>query len=71
MGALDEAKHEGQELLGKAKEKIGDATDNHSLQAEGIADQAKAKINQAGDDIRDAIRGRDEDEDEVATRSQR
>ncbi|MEV4417785.1 CsbD family protein [Catellatospora sp. NPDC049609] len=62
MGEIDEAKHHGQELLGKAKEKIGDATDNHSLQAEGLADQAKAKLNQAGDEVRDAVRGRDHDE---------
>ncbi|GAA1633281.1 CsbD family protein [Catellatospora bangladeshensis] len=65
MGALDEAKHKGQELLGKAKEKVGDLTDNHSLQAEGLADQAKAKVNQAGDEVRDAVRGRDRDEDDL------
>ncbi|MDI1466092.1 CsbD family protein [Catellatospora sp. KI3] len=63
---MDEAKHEGQELLGKAKEKLGDLTDNHSLQAEGLADQAKAKVNQAGDDVRDALRGRDQDEEDEA-----
>lgn len=69
MGAMDEAKHEGQELVGKAKEKVGDATDDHSLQAEGLVDQAKAKVSKAGDAIRDVIRGRDHDDD--ANRSER
>ncbi|NUO55707.1 MAG: CsbD family protein [Hamadaea sp.] len=61
MGTVDDAKHKAEELIGKAKEKVGDATDNHSLQAEGLADQAKAKLGQAGDDVRDALRGRDDD----------
>ncbi|GHJ47071.1 hypothetical protein Cs7R123_44130 [Catellatospora sp. TT07R-123] len=68
MGAVDEAKHKAQELIGQAKEKFGDATDNHSLQAEGVAEQAKAKAAQVGDDLRDAVRGRDRDEQETEQR---
>ena len=61
MGEVDRTKHEAEDLAGKAKEKIGDVTDNHSLQAEGMADQAKAKLGKVGDDLRDAVRGRDDD----------
>jgi len=64
MGEVDKAKHEGQDLLGKAKEEIGDATDNHSLQAEGVADQVKAGVGKAGDELRDEIRGRNDDDPE-------
>ena len=40
-----------------AKEAAGDATDNDKLQAEGRADQTKADLKQAGEDIKDAFRG--------------
>jgi uncharacterized protein YjbJ (UPF0337 family) len=61
MGAVDKAKHEGQDLLGKAKEEIGDVTDNHSLQAQGVADQLKAGAGKVGDEARDELRGRNDD----------
>ncbi|GAA2360089.1 hypothetical protein Cme02nite_37050 [Catellatospora methionotrophica] len=64
MGTVDSAKHHLQDIAGKAKEHVGDATDNHSLQAEGVAEQAKAKAGMAADDVRDALRGRDEDRDQ-------
>ncbi|GAB4055964.1 CsbD family protein [Catellatospora citrea] len=63
MGTVDSAKHHLQSLKGKVKERVGDATDNHSLQAEGIADQAKAAAGKAADDVRDAVRGRDDERD--------
>ncbi|MEU7826978.1 CsbD family protein [Catellatospora sp. NPDC049111] len=65
MGTVDSAKHHLQNLKGKVKEHVGDATDNHSLQAEGIAEQAKAKAAMAADDVRDAVRGRDDDRDDT------
>ncbi|WP_144119281.1 CsbD family protein [Catellatospora sichuanensis] len=65
MGTVDSAKHHLQNIAGKAKERVGDATDNHSLQAEGIADQAKAKAGLAADDVRDAVRGRDDERDDT------
>jgi uncharacterized protein YjbJ (UPF0337 family) len=68
MGEVDKAKHEGQDLVGKAKEKIGDVTDNHSLQAEGVADQAKAGIGKIGDKVRDELRGRTDDAEEQPQR---
>jgi uncharacterized protein YjbJ (UPF0337 family) len=42
-------------MKGKVKEGVGDATDNERLQAEGMADQASAKVKKAGDDIKDAF----------------
>ena len=48
-------KHDMEDRKGKAKEKIGDATDNESLQAEGVADQASAKMKKAGEEVKDAF----------------
>jgi uncharacterized protein YjbJ (UPF0337 family) len=48
--------YEAEDLKGKAKEKIGDLTDNESLQAEGLADQAKAKAGKAAHDVGEALR---------------
>lgn len=55
MGLDDDIKHNMEDMKGKAKEKIGDATDNERLQAEGMADQASAKVKKAGDDVKDAL----------------
>ncbi|MEV6523287.1 CsbD family protein [Longispora sp. NPDC051575] len=43
------------ELVGKAKEKLGEATGNKELEAEGLADQGKGKLEQAGDAIKDKV----------------
>lgn len=43
------------DLKGKAKEAIGKATDNKSLEAEGHADQLKAEAQKAKGDIKDAL----------------
>jgi uncharacterized protein YjbJ (UPF0337 family) len=42
------------ELAGKAKEKLGDMTDNERLQAEGAAQEAKGQAKQAGEHLKDA-----------------
>ena len=55
MGAMDDAKHNAEKLVGKAKEGIGDATDNEKLQAEGKLDQVKADAKKVGDDVKDAF----------------
>jgi len=55
MGGMDDAKHNTEKLVGKAKEGIGDATDNESLEAEGKLDQAKAEAKKLGDDVKDAF----------------
>ena len=56
MGIGDDIKHNTEEAVGKAKEGIGDATDNERLEAEGKADQAAANVKQAGEDVKDAFK---------------
>ena len=53
MGLDDKIKHKAEELGGQAKEKVGDMTDDERMEAEGKVDQAKAKLTQAGDDVKD------------------
>jgi uncharacterized protein YjbJ (UPF0337 family) len=44
-------RNKAEELKGAAKEKVGDATNNESLQAEGAAEKADAKTKQWDEDI--------------------
>lgn len=55
MGMDDKAKHSAESGLGKAKEKLGDVTDDHSLEAEGKRDQSKSDLKQAGEKVKDAF----------------
>ena len=45
----------GNKIKGKLKEEFGEATDNLKMQAEGHADQAKAKAQDAVGDAKDAM----------------
>lgn len=56
MGLDDKIKNAAQEATGKVKEGVGDATDNERLQAEGQADQTKANLKQAGENVKDAFK---------------
>ena len=56
MSAMDKMKNAAEGGLGNAKEKLGDATDDQSLQAEGQADQSKADLKQAGEKVKDAFK---------------
>lgn len=53
---MKDARDKAEELKGKAKEKIGDWTDNESMQAEGMAEQAKAKAKMTADDVKDKVK---------------
>lgn len=55
MGLDDDIKHNMEDMKGKAKEAVGDATDNERLEAEGKGDQASAKIKKVGDDVKDVF----------------
>ncbi|WP_316296692.1 CsbD family protein [Clavibacter michiganensis] len=56
MGLDDKIKNAAQDLTGKAKEAIGNATDNDKLVAEGKADQVKADAKKAGEDVKDTFK---------------
>jgi uncharacterized protein YjbJ (UPF0337 family) len=56
MGKDDKLKHGAESTLGKAKESLGDATDDRELQAEGKKDQSKSDLKQAGEKVKDAFK---------------
>lgn len=56
MSTADKVSNKTQELKGKVKEGVGDATDDHSLQAEGKWDETKGNLKQAGEKVKDAFK---------------
>lgn len=56
MGLDDKIKNAAQDLTGKAKEAVGNLTDNERLVAEGKADQVKAEAKKTGEDVKDAFK---------------
>ena len=56
MGIDDKIRNATQDIVGKAKEGIGDATDNERLEAEGRADQAEATVNKGVEDLKDGVK---------------
>jgi uncharacterized protein YjbJ (UPF0337 family) len=53
MSTFDKLKDKAEQLLGKAKEKIGEQTGNPALQAEGKADQLAGETKETGHEIKD------------------
>ncbi|WP_190823549.1 CsbD family protein [Saccharopolyspora pogona] len=60
MSAEDKAKNKAEELKGKVEKKVGEATDNEQLEAEGKGKEVKGGLKQAGEKAKDALTG-DED----------
>ncbi|HET7483231.1 MAG TPA: CsbD family protein [Actinomycetota bacterium] len=56
MSTSDKISNKAEELKGKAKEGIGDATDDKSLENEGKWDQTKGNMKQAGEKVKDAFK---------------
>lgn len=56
MGLDDKIKNAAQDIAGKAKEAIGNATDNDKLVAEGKADQVKADAKKTGENVKDTFK---------------
>ncbi|HJT04890.1 MAG TPA: CsbD family protein [Pseudonocardiaceae bacterium] len=56
MGLGDKIDNKAEELKGKGKEAVGDATDDDQLKAEGQLDQAKGNIKQAAEKIKDTFK---------------
>lgn len=55
----DKIKGEVKDLKGKAKEAIGDATDDTSMKVKGKADQAEGKAQKAYGDAKEKLSGDD------------
>ncbi|MCA1982367.1 CsbD family protein [Nocardioides nematodiphilus] len=56
MGLDDKMGNKAEELKGEAKERMGGATGDESMQAEGKTDKAKADLKQAGEKVKDAFK---------------
>jgi uncharacterized protein YjbJ (UPF0337 family) len=56
MGIGDKISNAAEEAGGKAKQGIGDATDNPDLKAEGKGDETAANLKQAGEKIKDVFK---------------
>ena len=56
MGADDKVRNAAEQAAGKAKEAAGDVTGDDELAAEGRTDQAKGKLKDAVEDVKDAFR---------------
>ena len=57
MSGKDKMENAGGEAMGKGKEALGHVTGNEKMEAEGKADQAKANLKQAGENVKDAFKG--------------
>lgn len=55
MSMSDKGKHSAEDLVGKGKEAAGKLTDDEKLENEGRADQVKAGLKKAGDQLKDAF----------------
>jgi uncharacterized protein YjbJ (UPF0337 family) len=57
MGIFDKVKDKAEQLIGEAKEKIGQMTGNEGLENSGKRDQLSGEIKEAGHDLRDKAAG--------------
>jgi uncharacterized protein YjbJ (UPF0337 family) len=57
MSFADKVKNQVQSLTGKGKSRVGGATGDRDLQAQGEKDQAAGKLKQAGENVKDAFKG--------------
>ncbi|MCW2868405.1 MAG: CsbD family protein [Marmoricola sp.] len=56
MSTDDKADNKLQDLGGKAKEAVGNATGDDELKAQGDRDQRKASLKDAGEKVKDAFK---------------
>lgn len=54
MGIGDKISNAAEEAKGKAKQAVGDSTDNEQMQAEGHAEETEANVKQGGEHVKDA-----------------
>lgn len=55
MGAFDKLQDKAEAAKGEAKQKVGDATGDDQMRAEGKVDQVKGDLKQAGEKVKDAF----------------
>ena len=61
MGVGDKFENKAEDLCGRAKETIGDATGDDELKVDGATDQLKAKAKDVGESVEDlgaSVRGK-------------
>lgn len=56
MSGMDKITNRIQQITGYAKEKVGGATGNKQLRAEGKNDQSKSNLKQAGAKLKDVFK---------------
>jgi uncharacterized protein YjbJ (UPF0337 family) len=56
MGWDDKLENKKDEAVGGAKKHVGEATNDQEMEREGRTEQAKSKVKQAGEKIKDAVR---------------
>ena len=56
MSGSDKFKNSAESMKGEAKERLGGATGDKDLEAEGSADQSKADMKQAGEKVKDVFK---------------
>jgi uncharacterized protein YjbJ (UPF0337 family) len=61
MGVFDKVKDKAEQLIGEAKEKIGQLTGNESLESAGKRDQLSGEAEETAHDLRDKAAGAVED----------
>ena len=57
MSAIDKARNKIQKLRGQAKETVGRATGDRSLENQGTGDRVKSDLKDAGEKVKDAFKG--------------
>ena len=56
MGLGDKLSNATDKVVGDAKDKVGGATGDRNLQAEGKAQNAEGHVKQAGENVKDALK---------------
>jgi uncharacterized protein YjbJ (UPF0337 family) len=57
MSVFDKAKDKAEQMTGKAKEKMGKASDNPEMEDAGKRDQLSGEAKETGHDLRDKAEG--------------
>ncbi|SEK77512.1 CsbD-like [Blastococcus sp. DSM 46786] len=56
MSGTEKLTNKIEEMSGKGKQAVGDATDDRDLRAEGRKEESKGNLKQAGEKVKDAFK---------------